>query len=1327
VHITVNCPRCQTRYQLDASLRGKQVRCPNPVCREVFEVREAWWPGRKTGAGDQADEDEGNGEERRSRRSPPQEGSTLGYHVAGSVGDLVPILGAEEADNPYPPESPARLPDPSAVEDFDPADIIPMLPAENAPEAGAEVVSWDQPPPVRRPPPSRQETRPPVAQPTPAERETPKRPASRPASEGGRTPSPPLKTVHGFPIIPKAEKPLPTPATIAPALPAALPSEPQNAGASPAAESVPSKTDEESPKGPDLAAAAAAPPANDPLAEMPRELDPGVWEPPPIRSGPDAAEAESTFPATDEASVEPVAGARRRNRWLVVGILGGAAVVIAGLTAAFWGPPPDEVQAAQTAQAEYDQEKYVKAADLFRKLAAGFPSSERHDEYEFLANLSDVLARAREVGVPPDEAFDQLNSFVRNHDDDPLFLPHQAEAGKTFAQTAENLARLTTELAAPPGDLVRARQVFTKTEEAQAQARKWAAKTVNLTAMAGLIDEARQGIARAQKRHDLLVRVAALPATPDNFNRAAAWFRTHQLSEDAEAKKLLGELRDRIFREVRYVRSSVSLPRPQAPTEGPAPVLVVVPELTEPANPQTTGEGVVLALARGVLYALAKSNGHVLWATRVGIDTSALPVSLPPSETAPEEILLVLSSDTNVLTARNLQSGQELWHHDLPAPCLGQPVISGRRAFVPTFAGRIHEIEILSGQQLGWYDLGLPLSIGGTAQEGTNLVYFPADSFGVYVLDVEQHTCQAILQTGHPSGSLRSEPIVIRGESLAGPNRAGKPQSYLILGQTDGLEYMKLRAFALPLPDGLSALPPLQPELRIRGWSWFEPTCDGEKIVLATDRGELGLFGINQMGDLDKPLFRLPLAEGTLPAGDDRPSGRAQVLHVEEDDLWVLVHDKVVHLHLGIDRQRGLDIASQSPPPLPIGSPLHAPQVDAAARLLFLVTKSSTTQNCLASAIGMEDHQLRWQRQLGLACHGDPVRVENGVLAVDEGGGLFFFDGREPPRRLTGEWHLAGRKLADALEGIVSGPFLLPTPDGKSAYEILCRSKKGPAAKTYELVVRTFDPSAKVSERVFSLGGNALAGTPGLLGAALVLPLDDGGLFLQALDQGAGAHGPSWRATRVDEGARGHIVPLLGDVFLSTDGSRGLRRWHWTAGEVAKLEKQIELPDPIVAPPVVVPLGEKGELHVAVADAAGTVHLLRPADWQSVRHWDLKGKITAGPFLRGHQIGCVVEQRRLVWLDPTKDDKAWVYTSPGEGIVGQPNVVGGVIVVADLSGHFVAVDPATGEARNPTGYRLQAQVAPATAPVAFRDGQLFAPLTDGTVVLPSLDQVAKPR
>src|SRR5262245_17242321 len=40
MHLSVTCPQCSSKYQLDPSMRGKRMRCPNTLCRAVFDVRD---------------------------------------------------------------------------------------------------------------------------------------------------------------------------------------------------------------------------------------------------------------------------------------------------------------------------------------------------------------------------------------------------------------------------------------------------------------------------------------------------------------------------------------------------------------------------------------------------------------------------------------------------------------------------------------------------------------------------------------------------------------------------------------------------------------------------------------------------------------------------------------------------------------------------------------------------------------------------------------------------------------------------------------------------------------------------------------------------------------------------------------------------------------------------------------------------------------------------------------------------------------------------------------------------------------------------------------
>src|SRR5207237_1402152 len=121
-----------------------------------------------------------------------------------------------------------------------------------------------------------------------------------------------------------------------------------------------------------------------------------------------------------------------------------------------------------------------------------------------------------------------------------------------------------------------------------------------------------------------------------------------------------------------------------------------------------------------------RDNGEKAWAVRVGVDTTTLPVRLRRDADNPDGRILVLSADAGTLTALDDKCNTR-WEYALGSPCLGRPVIVEQRAFLATYDGVIHEIELIGGKLLGRYELGEPgrrprLTVGGTRQENTNLI-----------------------------------------------------------------------------------------------------------------------------------------------------------------------------------------------------------------------------------------------------------------------------------------------------------------------------------------------------------------------------------------------------------------------------------------------------------------------------------------------------------------------------------------------------------------------------------------------------------------------------
>jgi len=232
VHITAYCPSCHSRYQLDPSLRGQRMRCPNPVCREIFEVQEVTPEETHSSAPGEPVESHPDTEPNAGTR-PQQhrEGPTGTVRTSGSVGDLVPILDAEVVHEVPPPAAPPdssstgahvheALPvssdegeelKPIPVDDspFPPPihveDLVPLEPDEQArAKPIQEVPSWHVPPPVRNPHAAPTESLPPES--------APPKPKKTPPAVPAKLPEQTLPYWHSAPPVRRrGSEPLPEP------------------------------------------------------------------------------------------------------------------------------------------------------------------------------------------------------------------------------------------------------------------------------------------------------------------------------------------------------------------------------------------------------------------------------------------------------------------------------------------------------------------------------------------------------------------------------------------------------------------------------------------------------------------------------------------------------------------------------------------------------------------------------------------------------------------------------------------------------------------------------------------------------------------------------------------------------------------------------------------------------------------------------------------------------------------------------------------------------------------------------------------------------------
>jgi hypothetical protein len=678
------------------------------------------------------------------------------------------------------------------------------------------------------------------------------------------------------------------------------------------------------------------------------------------------------------------------------------------------------------------------------------------------------------------------------------------------------------------------------------------------------------------------------------------------------------------------------------------------------------------------------------------------------------------------ITARLARNGQPLWHHVLAAPCKGPPVPVGPHTYVSLGDkdGTILEIALSTGAINGKITIGRPLGPTLAARPGTSLLYIPADARAVYVFDVNRIDPDGkrldpikvgVHATGHGPGSLRGVPAF----STPDPNDPGP--KFLVLGEAAGLETMKLRAFRLPdAPDEAPSGEGATREITLPGWASFPPHCDGEKLAVVTDKGEFGLYGLVLAGNPDQDLFAFPSRPSF--AQGPRPS-RGQVVRAEEGSFWILAAGALHKLRFGINPTEGVRMVPFGGP-VPVGEPLHAPQVNARGDTFVVVTQEGMV--CRATAVDALTGLVRWRRELGLIAKGDPLKIGDAVVMLDHAGGFYRVETKPLADRGGAAWLVDERWLIfQPARDFVAQTGLIPGPND-TALAVLT----GENENTGKILIRKLTGTG-VEERVMPLPA-PLAGYPAVSGQFLLLPLANGTLYRFAIDGGRALEdGPSWRAERLPASAVCYLAPLNADELFATDGAKAIIRWRWSATSKAfEMQGRLPLTERPAATPVVL---DGSPPRVVIADSKGHITMwdgdeLRPPNLRAWRPGAGKSTLPVGQVADGLRLVKAPDGSprieyivggRLVWLSPDGEAPAWIGPAAIKAIEGRPVMDGSRILLTDRAGVVRVINASTGREVD-SEFRLTGSHAFAAAAVPVGGNQILVPLADGTVVLGEL-------
>lgn len=979
----------------------------------------------------------------------------------------------------------------------------------------------------------------------------------------------------------------------------------------------------------------------------------------------------------------------------------------------------------------YKEGRYDQARKTFEKLSRDYPSNFRVPEARFFTDLSGLRHESNSVmnRSDPKPALTQWKQLLET-----LKEPEIATFGdkKRFGiDVAEAGTKLVEDL------LGKAKDVYDRDKPEACEEWLGEAAAIDRELERFRPDEVgkpesitrefaalRKQLTDAKDQLALLNEAKKLLAEPDDEKIAAAkrYGIAQGLANDERFNALLDQAEKQIQAKAIYTKQEPLLAPTAIPDDGLTSLLFAPSLIRGQRQPLQGPPQVFFALARGVLYALSEVEGNVLWAMRTGIDCNIMPVRVAATDQHGDMVLVASSlGGKHGVSARSPNDGRPLWHQVLPAECKGQPVVFGGEAYVALndATGTIVQISLATGELLGRITVGRPLGSAMALRPQSGYLYVPAEARAVYVFDLDKRGPNAerldpafmgVMTTGHAPGTLRTAPVFANPD----PDAPGT-KKFLILGQVDGPDAMKLRVFPMLLnADGTVDNSGAPTEIALNGWSSFLPHCDGESLAIVTDQGTFGLFGLSLAGNSDPAIFNFP--PPTLKTSRNTATARGQIVHAMEGSYWLIARGQLHRLRFGLSGDAGLRLIPYGEP-VSVGDPIHAAQVGSQGEILVVVTQDG--QTCRATAIDANTSEIRWRRELGLMVKGSPVPLGNAALFMDQAGGFYRVEAEKLAERGNAAWLVDERwMLKPPISGFAAITDLIRGPNG-SAFAVMVGNVPGEEAKRF--LIRRYNGTT-VDEYQAPTPA-LLAGQPTLAGDCLLLPLTNGTLYRVNLTDFKGLEeGPSWRGERLPSTSKCFLTPLNTSEFVASDGGKGLMRWGWAPGsKLFEARGRITLSEKVDAHLVTLP-GEKPTKFL-LADAKGNLTVWDGDRFNppALRNWraNAKGGLPQGTVALGltyaapHVLALINQQ--WVALDPNSPEPRWISPPIEKLVAGAPVFTAEELVLSEQAGVVRSLDLKTGQF-TAKKFVLPASYGFAAAAVPVGPKHLLLPLTDGTLL-----------
>jgi len=529
---------------------------------------------------------------------------------------------------------------------------------------------------------------------------------------------------------------------------------------------------------------------------------------------------------------------KRANKWdsplILLGGGGLALLLLCGLTVWWLLIRESGDQKLKMARAALDSGGFSQAIERFEDFLASAP---RHPERS-LARVQLAMARVRQPTEVQDfpAALEIAQNELDAIEDEKDFSEAQGELASLLPQIAMGLATQAEKAVAAASDPAPSIELSRKAL-AMCSNVAYVPKTLRDETKLTEVEELLQRVERGQRTQVALNKTLKVMeqsvAGADAIAAYAAYrqlVRQHpDLASDAGLVEMLKKATTAEQAAIRFVDDKKAAATTERPTPWLATLAVANRRLKPTAAPGGgAGKGTACVRVDGAVYGLDVATGRLLWRRYVGHASAAWPIPIGNN-------VLIVDADRKELLRLDTATGRLVWRQEIGEP-FAEPLIVGERAFIAGDSGKLHVVDLKSGEAIGYLQFAQPLRVTPADDRKLNRLYLPGDHSSLYVVSLTDLKCLEVYYLGHAEGSIRVSPAVVLDK--------------LAVLENDGVETSRFRLLSISKDGSIGAQ---VRDRRLTGLPTSSPFVTGRRLIVLTDRGQVEVYEIGA-GDGDGAL-----------------------------------------------------------------------------------------------------------------------------------------------------------------------------------------------------------------------------------------------------------------------------------------------------------------------------------------------------------------------------------------------------------------------------------------------------------------------------------------